>query len=188
MSNQKKTRAFSEMRQAGVTLVEMMAVVAIGAILVGVGLPSFKGLMARQGLSSFSSGLLSDLVLAREEAKNSTVATTLCASSNGTACTASAWRLGYIVFRDSGTPGVVDPGDVLLRMAPAAKDGVTSKLAVQSTGAAYSATFVRFDDEGKLGNDAALQFTTCYVGESPQLVVVRRNGHITPSKGTSPCA
>lgn len=176
------------MRQGGVTLVEMMAVIAIGIILVGIGAPSFKGMLARQSIGSESSGLLADLVLTREEAKNAGSPATLCASNNGTSCTASDWRDGHIVFRDGGVAGVVDGSDSVLRMAPAAKTGVTIGATVQGSGDEYGESYLQFDDQGKPGSDAALQFTTCYTGELPQQIVVRRNGHITASKGSSPCA
>ncbi len=54
--------------QSGFTFVELMAVVAIVAILLTVGLPSYVGFVERNRLKSASEGLVSDLNFARSEA------------------------------------------------------------------------------------------------------------------------
>lgn len=112
---------------------------------------------------------------------------TLCTSTDGLSCTNTAWNKGHIVFRDGGVAGSVNPGDVVLRVEPAASDSVTLASAIQSSGAAFTPKFVSFDAEGQLVGANALAFTACAPAQMPRLIVIRRNGHISPTKGSIAC-
>lgn len=187
MHNKNYRRAAAAMRAQGVTLLELLVTLTIAAILVAVGAPSFSSMLGKYRVGSEQSGLLSDLVLAREEAKNSASPVSVCASNNGSSCTTSAWREGHIVFRDGGTAGSVDAGDAVLRMTEAAKAGITIVTTVNTTNAAYSGKYLQFDGEGKLAGSNALKFTTCLKGQKPQQIVVRLNGHVSASIGSPAC-
>lgn len=164
-----------------------MAVMAISAIVLAIGLPSFKGMMAKYSIDSQNSSLMDDLLLAREEARNSTSPVSVCASSSGSACDASAWGAGHIVFRDGGAKGSVDAGDTVLRYTKAAPAGITIAATILSSGAAYGPAFVLFEGDGKLDASTALKFTTCKSTYVPLQVTVRRNGYIATIKGSAAC-
>jgi prepilin-type N-terminal cleavage/methylation domain-containing protein len=86
------------MRQGGFTVTELMVVVAIVAILLSLGMPSFRYLTNAYRMSAEVNGLLGDLQYARSEAIREGQAVTACVSADGTSCTGGAnWASGWIV-------------------------------------------------------------------------------------------
>ena len=73
-------------RAAGFTLTEMMVVMAIVAILLSVGVPSYRYITNSYRMSSEVNGLLGDLMYARAEAIKEGNGVTVCASANSTSC------------------------------------------------------------------------------------------------------
>jgi type IV fimbrial biogenesis protein FimT len=107
------------MKQGGVTLVELLSVLAIGVILLAIGVPSYGYLINNSRLVGLSNGLVRALNLARSEAikRNAqvTVCTTSLANSATPACDAAAeWNQGWLVFVDQGIIGVVDGTDQVI--------------------------------------------------------------------------
>ena len=89
--------------QTGVTLIELLIVITIGAILMGVGLPSYKYITTSYRISGEINALLGDIQFARAEAVREGQNVTLCvANSTGSDCAtnATAWQSGWIVFSD----------------------------------------------------------------------------------------
>lgn len=74
----------------GFTLIEMMVVVAIAAVMLGLGLPSFKSFIAGQRVKTAASDFASAAVYARSEAikRNAEV---------GVVAAASGWKDGWSV-------------------------------------------------------------------------------------------
>lgn len=75
---------------AGFTLVEMMIVLAIVAILLGIGLPSFNEGMRDKRLSSMTSEFISAVYVARNEALTRRKSITLAPLADG-------WAFGWII-------------------------------------------------------------------------------------------
>jgi type IV fimbrial biogenesis protein FimT len=101
-------------RQAGFTITELMVVTAIVAILLGIGVPSYRYITNSYRMSAEVNGLLGDLQYARAEAIRQGQAVTACVSNNGTACTAGGnWANGWIVFSDINNNQTVVAGTVL---------------------------------------------------------------------------
>jgi type IV fimbrial biogenesis protein FimT len=105
-------------REAGFTLTELTAVAAIVAILLGIGVPSYKYITNSSRMSSEVNNLLGDLMYARGEALKEGQYVTVCVSSTGTTCTAGGWQSGWIVF--SNPTGAANPavGTILRVQAP----------------------------------------------------------------------
>jgi len=86
-------------RQSGFNLTELVIVVAIVAILLSVGVPSYRYITNSYRMSSEVNGLLGDLMYARAEAIKEGQGVTVCVSADGVNCLAStAWQRGWIVF------------------------------------------------------------------------------------------
>jgi type IV fimbrial biogenesis protein FimT len=126
---------------AGFTLIELLVVIVIVAILMGVGVPSFKYVTNSSRLSAEVNGLLGDMQLARAEAVKDGKSVTICASANQTTCSnAPDWSKGWIVYMDPTDVGVVDPDETILRAQKALHAGDSL---VDSSGTLSKATFNR---------------------------------------------
>jgi type IV fimbrial biogenesis protein FimT len=88
-------------RIRGMTLIELLTVIAIAAILAMVAVPSFTKIIATQRLKSAASNLQIALLTARSEALKRN--TTVCVSTSNTGCTSSSdWSQGWYVL-NAGT-------------------------------------------------------------------------------------
>lgn len=99
-------RCTAERRGGGFSLVETLVVVVVVAILAGIAVPSFAGLMRETRLSAVSNELLSALLLARSEAVKRKRRVSLCPSVTQVECGArTGWQHGWIVFEDADGDG-----------------------------------------------------------------------------------
>ena len=106
------------MRQRGFTLTELLVVTAIVAVLLGIGVPSYRYITNSYRMSSEVNGLLGDLQFARSEAIKEGQMVTACVSRDGATCDvgSTTWQEGWIVFQDLNNDQTVDPGDTVLRV------------------------------------------------------------------------
>ncbi|MEO7129209.1 MAG: GspH/FimT family pseudopilin [Rhodoferax sp.] len=105
-------------RAAGMTLLELLTVLAVAAVLLTIAVPSFVSLTQTNRVAGEINALSGDLQFARAEAIKEGVPVSICASSNGTSClgaTTSTWNTGWIVFSDANGNQAVDTGDLVLR-------------------------------------------------------------------------
>lgn len=78
---------------------------SIVAILLAIGVPSFRYITTSNRLSGEINSLLGDMQFARSEAIKEGQTVTICASADGTTCSgAAAWNTGWIIFPGTGTP------------------------------------------------------------------------------------
>jgi type IV fimbrial biogenesis protein FimT len=86
-------------------MVEMIMTVAVGAILLTVGIPSFRYITNSNRIAAEINGLLGDLQFARSEAIKEGVSVSACVSTNGTSCAGggtNTWQNGWIVISSAG--------------------------------------------------------------------------------------
>lgn len=110
--------------QVGVTLVEMMVVLAIAGVLAGMAIPSYREMMIGNRVSSIASEFHGSLILARSEALKRRTWVGVCASSNADSatvtCDASAsdvgWGSGWAIYVDANRNSTFDAGDTLIRV------------------------------------------------------------------------
>jgi type IV fimbrial biogenesis protein FimT len=101
-------------RQAGFTLTEMLVVSAIVAILLAIGVPSYKSISNSYRMSSEANNLLGDLMYARGEAIKEGNGVTVCASSDGATCSGSfSWQNGWLVFSNAANAANPAAGTIL---------------------------------------------------------------------------
>ena len=123
-----------EMNGRGFTLVELLVVLAVGAILLTIAIPGYAFFMNASRLTALTNDLVTVLHLARSEAVKRGTRVTVCKTSNAMATTpacdtTASWQQGWLVFVDGGTRGVIDSGDTLLRV----QDRVSAEAAISAS-------------------------------------------------------
>ena len=161
----------------GFTLLELIAVLAIVAILVTLAAPSLAGLLQSNNRSSTLNIFLADMGYARSEAIRRGGGVVLCRSdfpesinpscSSTSAQTGVGWASGWIVFHDLDANGLKDTVEPLLRVqAP-----MTSMDAISEGGSGGLSLF-RFSGTGRLFD--AQSITTLTFGGAAYGVDARR--------------
>lgn len=84
----------------GFTLIELMMTLAIAAIVLTLGIPSFQETMRSNRLTTQANDLVTAINLARAEAVKRRSTVSVCASADQATC-AGAWNAGFIVFDDA---------------------------------------------------------------------------------------
>lgn len=121
-----------------------MVTVAVIAVLIGIGFPSFSAAMRSSRVATRSNEMIATISLARTEAVKSNIAAGICSSANGTSC-GGTWNAGWIVFADTNNNGAPDAGEVVrviagnssLQLTPGA--GMASPIMFSSRGMPTSA-------------------------------------------------
>jgi type IV fimbrial biogenesis protein FimT len=102
-------------KHTGVTLLELMVVLAVTSILLMAGIPAFTSFIHNARLTGTANGLLSSMYLARSEAIKRSSRAVVCPSVAGSACSSDGqWDQGWIVFHDANNNGAVDSGEAVI--------------------------------------------------------------------------
>ena len=102
----------------GFTLIELLVTIAIAAILMGVGIPSFKESIKNNRLTTLNNEFITSLTFARSEAikRGMTISVRKVDSNSSTNYSSTAnWEDGWDVFSDNNEDGIFDAGDSLIR-------------------------------------------------------------------------
>lgn len=141
----------SNQRIKGFTLIELMVAIAVMAILLALGLPSFQESLRSNRVATGTNEMLAALSLARSEAIRNTRGSAVCPSSDGTAC-GGAWGdadVGMLVWADSAPAnGDIDVGETVLRY-----NQPNRRLTIQRPAADDDT--LRFDPRGRLHSSIA---------------------------------
>ena len=137
-------------RSGGVTLIELVIVLAIASIVALVGAPSLTTIIKDSRLRLGANALQNSMALARSTAVARSSHVTICKSSDGTSCATSGdWSQGWMIFDDTGTIGdsaddTTDDGDGDQRVR--VKQGLNELVTI--VGSAGIESFVSFDASG----------------------------------------
>ena len=102
----------------GYSLYELVGTIAVVAVVLSLGIPSFGHLVAEHRQRVAVDALFHAIYLARKESIVRRREVTLCPSADGEQClSGSDWSAGYILFAnvDRDSPARRDPGEPLIR-------------------------------------------------------------------------
>ena len=97
-------------RPLGFTLIELIVTVALAAILLTIGVPSFQEMMRNNRAATHANEILTGLNFARSEAGKRGRDVSICPA---TGCGETNWSEGWIVFADLNNNGAADAGEIL---------------------------------------------------------------------------
>lgn len=82
-------------RNAGFTLIELMVTIAVLAVVMAIAIPSMRGLINSNRLTTQANELVATLQYARSEAVRGNGRVTVCPTADGTTCGGSDW--GFVI-------------------------------------------------------------------------------------------
>jgi type IV fimbrial biogenesis protein FimT len=158
----------------GFTLIELVITIAIGAIVLTMGIPSFQNVILNNRLITQTNTLIGALTLARTEAIKNGTFTTICASDDGATC-GDNWAKGWMVFSSRNGDTKVDPGDDVWLVNDGLKGGNTLK---------YDYEAITFNAKGLIEGVTNDTFKLCDAKRSGlgRLIIVARTGRARVEK------
>lgn len=111
----------NKLNASGFTLTELMVTVAMIAIVLMIGVPSFQQVIMNNRMATQANDFLGSMNLARSEAIKRGQRVALCKTANPFAATplctpAGAWGQGWLIFVDTNNNATLDAGEVLLKV------------------------------------------------------------------------
>jgi type IV fimbrial biogenesis protein FimT len=170
----------------GFGLIELLAVLVIGAVLLGLAVPAYDDWIATSEMMNGAKQLANSMNRARAAAINSGVRVNLCQSAGGQQCTdVGTWEGGWILFIDTNRNGEVDDDETVLLTEQAAPAGVTM---------AANGPLKHYVSYTSLGHarmlNGALQmgtFTVCRHGRKAVEVVLAHSGRVRIARTNAIC-
>ncbi|MFE8712083.1 GspH/FimT family pseudopilin [Aeromonas allosaccharophila] len=158
-------QAFADMKNAGFTLMELMIAIALGVILLGIGIPSLSNLLGSNNLATQEKSLLNHLNYARQQAISNQQTVTLCLTtvtlSNNIAvegCIPANQRgtNRLLAFIDNNSDLKLNGSEVTIAASPE----FPADLAISA-----DAQALRFIPDGTITSDDPAIFSLCISGE-----------------------
>lgn len=166
---------FINSREAGVTLVEMMIVIAIAAILVATAAPSFQTMVIKSNVESLQDDFANAVITARTEAASRGREVRVCPLSG---CNTTNWTEGWMLEVDTGDSPATE---VLARFPNESGYSVT---VYDESNASQSK--ITFNAQGYNANETRYIFAACGPGESVvKGVTVEFSGRAYHTSGSS---
>jgi type IV fimbrial biogenesis protein FimT len=137
----------------GLSLIEVLIVIAIAAILLGIGVPSMQTFVLNNRLASATHEFYTALQLARSEAVRRGEQVTIAHSG---ASGSGNWGAGWTMFVDTNRNAAQDAGEETLRAGAALEAPLTLY------GNANFANFIAFDAGGRLSTAGGGAFVICH--------------------------
>jgi type IV fimbrial biogenesis protein FimT len=133
----------------GFTLIELMVTLAVLAIVVSLAAPGFNSMISNNRSTSMASELVAAANFARSEAIKRGKPVSICPSSDGDTCLASAdeWAKGWLVFIDSAASDSAVPG---VSAALRHWNKLDKKAVISFKKGATAAAYLRFNSKGML--------------------------------------
>ena len=178
----------------GFSLIELMVAIALLAIFIGIGIPSFVDMVNNNRSVALANEFMASLNSARAEAVKRGKKVSVCPSSDGSSCAnAAAWSSGWIVFIDTAATDLASTpvvGSVLSRKAGVPAGAEFSGISSTDAAVANGLSFVRFTGLGTsplIPSDSTsasgfkVKFGRC-TGHNARAVKFSRSGRISVSR------
>lgn len=189
------TRFSTRARQPGFTLVELLVTVAVLAVIIGLAVPSFRGVMQRNRLTTAANEFVATLQLARMEAVRRNLRAVVCPTSTGTGCGGADWSR-VVVFVDRNSNGAVDAAETVVKDVQVAKPD--SGISVVGDAVVASNHRIWFGADGRVRVGAAAGNVGAVSVSAPSLPSAERTRRVNvstsrisvckPSSPTSTCS
>ncbi|MDP2751936.1 MAG: GspH/FimT family pseudopilin [Rhodocyclaceae bacterium] len=164
-------------QQAGVTIIELMIIVAIVAILASLAAPSFSDFISRMHQASTMTQLTSDLNRARSEAIKRNRRVLVCVRATDTTCgNGTDWRNGWLVCYDEDQDSACDATSTTNPNPMVIHQAINSRLTL--TGIAAS---IGFNPNGTQGTGSATTLTLAgnWTGAVNNVVTIAATGNLS---------
>lgn len=99
-------RGWKSTRCGGFTLIELMVTITLGAIVMGIGVPSYQNLVVKNRIQTQADEIRSSLAMARVEAIRRGLRVRVCPGTNG--CVGANWHDGWNSFVDRNNDNTRD--------------------------------------------------------------------------------
>lgn len=163
----------------GLTVLEMLIVLAAIAVVVLIAVPGSDMLLEKYRLKATYSSLLNGLELAKSEAQMRGSTVIMCPSSNGHSCRSDHdWNHGWLVFTDGNGNGTAQDIELIQAFeAPNQKIRIVAKGAVVAT-ASFTMTGLVEQNDAQTG-----LFRICLQDSDapPRVVNVNEEGWVQPA-------
>lgn len=102
--------------QSGMTLLSLIVTMAVVAVLLGSGVPTFRQMVLNNRRTATINELIVSVQFARSESAKRYEEVVLCPSAGGAQCSGRRWDQGWLVFAntDRDSPARIDPGETVL--------------------------------------------------------------------------
>jgi type IV fimbrial biogenesis protein FimT len=173
-------------RGAGWTLVELVVVVAVGALLLAAAVPAWGDWLAGAEVANHAHRLATSMTLARTEAIKRGQHVNLCPAADGRRCAGAAgWDSGWLVHVDADADATNGDGEPVLRAEPPAPAGIYVRANRPVEG------YVSFNALGQArlvnGGLQMGTLTVCRRGLPAHKVVLANSGRIRVERTRDPC-
>jgi type IV fimbrial biogenesis protein FimT len=141
----------------GFTLIELIITMVIAAIVVTIGVPSFRNIILNNTRVAQVNEFVGALNLARSEAAKSGLRATICRSADGATCatdTTGVWGSGWIVYVDRNQDSSLSSGETIK-----VQGSIPQSFTLQTSGAlTQSVTYLA---NGTLFSPGSIDAATC---------------------------
>jgi type IV fimbrial biogenesis protein FimT len=171
----------------GLTLIELLVALALGAILLAVAVPGYAQWIATYQVRNHAEQLAGSLRHARSEALKRGLRVNLCPAPSGRRCAAGAdWGSGWLLYVDANRNGIADDSEPVLRQERPSASSV--RVSVNRPLADY----VSFAPLGQArlvnGGLQMGTFVVCRPGHPAIKVVLANSGRVRLESSAETCA
>ena len=170
----------------GMTLVELVIGLAVGALVLTIAVPHFRGWVVAYELHSTAAQLAGSMTLARSEAIKRGYRVSLCKSTDRRRCADTGdWDRGWLVFADVDRDAQIGDDEVLVRI----EDVTAPDISIRANRPLEDYVSYTSLGQARLLNGALQMgtFIVCRPGQNAIRVVLANSGRVRTERTRDPC-